>query len=387
MSQMNSTLNKAELFNDWRWQLQNQLRSFEDVQNFAKERYGLETLPASTLQRFSEWEVHESKWRQSFRFALSPYYAHLIRWNEADCPILAQVLPKKEEFHTESHRSQDQWDPSAEESHSPLPGMTHRYPDRVLWYLSHHCAVYCRFCLRKRKVSKAEAPPLSHHWAAILNYIAQNKAIKEVILSGGDPLSLANAKLGPLLAQLREMKHLYSIRIHTRMPVTLPMRIDSELIRIFAKNYPLSIVCHFNHPRELTAEAAKSVRRLKSAGCDVLNQAVLLHNINDSAEVQEALNLGLVKIGVRPYYLHRCDEVLGTQHFRAPLNRGIEILSTLRGRNPGISIPRYIIDLPGGGGKIPLDFDYRSTATKTQQESGAHSFRNWRHRTYTVHED
>ncbi len=305
----------------------------------------------------------------SFRFAVTRHYLGLADLSDPDCPILSQILPRREELtDARFHRP----DPLAEEAHRPVPGLTHRYPDRVLWYLSHNCAVYCRFCMRKRKVSRSDSAPDRSTYDAALQYIKNDAGIKEVILSGGDPLSLSDDTIDFLLGRLREIPHLVSIRIHTRMPVTLPHRFTDEFMDVMRRHYPLTLVTHFNHARELSPEAADAVRALRMSGVHVLNQTVLMRGINDSTSALEALFLGLLKIGIKPYYLHQCDEVAGVSHFRADVRTGLRILRELQGRNPGIAIPRYVIDLPGGGGKVPLENDYRLGAS----ENGS-VFENW----------
>jgi lysine 2,3-aminomutase len=316
----------------------------------------------------------------AFRFAVTPYYLGLARPEDPNCPILAQVLPRGEE--TNDDRFPD-LDPLAEENNSPLPGLTHRYPDRVLWYLTHRCAVYCRFCLRKRKVSRSESAPARSARAGVLEYVRSHPEIKEVILSGGDPLALGDDDLDHILGELRTIEHLVSIRIHSRMPVTLPMRFTPELLAVLNRHYPLTLVAHFNHAAELSPQAVAAVRALRMHGVHVLNQAVLLKGVNDSIESQEALHLGLLRAGVKPYYLHQCDEVRGVSHFRVPIERGLEIMGALRGRNPGIALPRYVLDLAGGGGKVPLEPEYfLGRATDAQGE--VLIFRNWAGKEYRV---
>ncbi len=332
---------------DWRWQLRNQIRSAADLDRFFQGG-----LPAAAQDDLAAIIASQAG---TFRFAVTPYYLGLARPEDPNCPILAQILPRAVESADPSFSLPD---PLAEERFSPLPGLTHRYPDRVLWYLSHRCAVYCRFCLRKRKVSRAESAPDSHGRSQILEYIRARADIKEVILSGGDPLSLGDEQLEEILAELRGIPHLVSIRIHSRMPVTLPMRFTPGLLAILRENYPLTLVAHFNHAAELSPAAVDAVRALRMHGVLVLNQAVLLKGVNDSVAAQEDLHLGLLRAGVKPYYLHQCDEVRGVSHFQVPIERGLEILAALRGRNPGIALPRFVVDLTGGGGKIPLENEY-----------------------------
>lgn len=291
---------------------------------------------------------------EQFRFAVTPYYLSLASDKEL-CGIWKQILPDLRESRDELfHRP----DPLAEEEHMPVPGLTHRYPDRALWYLSHNCAVYCRFCMRKRKVSRGESTPGEQDRQRALDYIRSHPEIHEVILSGGDPLSQSDEVLGYCLEQLRSIEHLASLRIHTRMPVTCPQRITSEFCSALEKWGPITVITHFNHPAELSPLALDAAERLRKTGCILLNQSVLLAGVNDSVEVQKSLNLGLLKAGIKPYYLHQCDEVQGVSHFRVNLEEGLNLAKAIRGRIPGPAIPQYVIDLPGGGGKVPVDSSY-----------------------------
>lgn len=364
---------------DWRWQYRHQIRSTREL---------LEQMPAAdsyVAARIPGGEAGvarlDARLAESFRFAVTPYYLSLARPLEfADsnrpCPVLAQILPAAAELADTGYPDPD---PLAEERYSPLRGITHRYPDRVLWYLSHSCAVYCRYCLRKRKVSRADSAPQRDEYAAIFEYIEQHSEIKEVILSGGDPLSPSDDRLDQILTRLRGVPHLSSIRLHTRMPVTLPQRITPDLCRILERHYPLTLVTHFNHSAELENDPApaRAIRRLRTiGGVTVLNQSVLLKDINDTTADQERLILALLRAGAIPYYLHRCDEVNGVGHFRVPLERGMEILGELRGRNPGIALPRYAVDLPDGGGKIALEPDYL-IERNTDAATGTTTYRFW----------
>lgn len=356
---------------DWRWQIRNQIR---DVAGLFRFLGAIPAVDRAALERLVQEQA------AAFRFAVTPYYLGLARPQDPACPILAQVLPRPAEGADERFV---EFDPLAEETNSPLPGLTHRYPDRVLWYLTHACAVYCRFCLRKRKVSRPLSAPDRDEREAVLAYIRSRPDIKEVILSGGDPLALGDEELDRILTALRAVPHLVSIRIHTRMPVTLPMRFTPELLAVLRRHYPLTLVAHFNHGVELTAEAARAVRDLRMNGMQVLNQAVLLKGVNDSVAAQEELHLGLVRIGVKPYYLHQCDEVRGVSHFRVPIDQGLEIMAALRGRNPGIALPRYVVDLAGGGGKVPVENVYYLGRERTPAGEVL-VFRNWEGREFRV---
>ena len=338
---------RPEGWEDWRWQWRNRITDPAVL---------LRSFPGSPL--LSDIDTNPAL---PFRFAVTPYYLSLADARNPRCPILGQVTPRLPE--SEDVLFPDP-DPLAEERHTPVAGLTHRYPDRVLWYLSHNCAVYCRFCMRKRKVSRQESAQKADAHTRVLEYVAAHPGIKEVILSGGDPLSASDGFLERTLRALRTIPHLRSLRIHTRMPVTLPQRFTGRLLCILEAAYPLTLVTHFNHSVEITAQSREVIRALRMRGVLVLNQAVLLRGINDSLADQESLHLDLISAGIKPYYLHQCDEVQGVSHFRTPLETGLRIMKGLRGRNPGIALPTYVIDLPGGGGKIPAESAHLTEETR-----------------------
>ncbi|MBE7436857.1 MAG: KamA family radical SAM protein [Spirochaetales bacterium] len=333
---------------DYRWQLSNRARSAPALRQLIDlletNGYGSHRFPAFKDEVFAEAD-------RRFRFAVTPYYLSLSS-GEAQCPIWRQILPDERETNDTLFT---QMDPLAEESHMPVRGLTHRYPDRALWYVTHSCAVYCRFCMRKRKVSQSSSAPRQSDRQQALDYIRAHPEIQEVILSGGDPLLLPDHELADLLEELRRIPSLISIRIHTRIPVVLPMRVDRSLCKSLADFYPLTMVTHFNHAREITDLSRLAVERLRRSGIQVLNQSVLLKGINDSLAVQRELLLGLMGMGVQPYYLHALDEVQGVSHFKTDLRLGTEIIAGLRGTIPGHAIPRYMVDLTGGGGKVSLE--------------------------------
>ncbi len=291
-----------------------------------------------------------------FSFGVTPYYLSLIEKENPNCPIRLQVVPRNDEL---QHAEYEKLDPLAEDENMPVKGLTHRYPDRALWYLSHHCAVFCRFCTRKRKVGSSFETPISEDRENALSYLRSHSEIKEVILSGGDPLSLSDDRLIEIIRSLKNISHINHIRIHTRYPVTLPFRITKEFSEKLKEFFPIFLVTHFNHSRECTDDAKKAIENLvKHGGVIVLNQSVLLKGINDSIDELAKLNYSLVNMGVKPYYLHQCDEVFGSKHFKVSIEKGIELMKQLRGFHSGITIPNYVIDLTGGGGKIPLPTDY-----------------------------
>jgi lysine 2,3-aminomutase len=290
---------------------------------------------------------------RDFRMGITPYYLALVDPEDADDPILRQIAPIVEEY---IFRDVGDEDPLAEEQYSPVPGITHRYPDRVLMVISNSCAIYCRYCTRKRIMYEDAVPDVEID--RMVDYIARTKAVRDVIVSGGDPLTYGTKKLESILAKLRAIPHLEIIRIGSRVPVSIPQRIDAELCEMLARYHPLWINVHFNHPRELTAEAAAACDRLSRAGIPLNNQAVLLKGVNDDVETIRQLCTGLMKMRVRPYYLYQCDPIRGGEHFRTPIAKGIEIMEGLRGHTSGLAIPTYVVDAPGGGGKIPVGPNY-----------------------------
>lgn len=279
---------------------------------------------------------------------LTPYYAGLIR--AAGDPIWRQSVPDLRELDEDGQVP----DPLHEAALSPVPGLIHRYPDRVVLLVSNRCPVYCRFCMRKRHVGDASAAPSGRGIQSALDYIAKTPAIRDVILSGGDPLMLDDATLFDILGRLRKISHVSVIRIGTRVPVTFPERITTELCGMLKRFHPLYINTHFNHPWEITSESAAACGLLADAGIPLGNQSVLLKGVNDSVATMRELMTGLLGVRVRPYYLHQMDLVRGTAHFRTSVACGMEIMRGLRGHCSGLSVPQYMIDLPGGKGKVPI---------------------------------
>jgi lysine 2,3-aminomutase len=290
-----------------------------------------------------------------YPLSVTPYYLSLINPNDPDDPIRKQAIPSLLEMTMGSMGAED---PLGEKEDTVVPGLIHRYPDRVLLVLTDICPVLCRHCTRKREWRNGGWVRPSSEVAAILDYISQHKAIRDVIISGGDPLTLSNRHLEDIISRIRRIKHVEIIRIGTRFPVVLPQRIDKELCTMLAKYGPIWLNTHFNHVREITPEAAEACDRLLRSGVPVNNQSVLLRGINDSVEAQMKLCHGLLKIKVRPYYLFQCDEVQGTEHLRTPVEVGIKIIEGMRGYTSGLAIPTFVIDLPQGGGKVPLQPNY-----------------------------
>jgi len=322
-------------WSDWRWQMRNRVTTLAE----------LEGLIALTDEERAGIEARGPV----FPFAITPYYLSLIRG--PGCPIRRQAVPHSDELITTPW---DMADPLAEEEHSPVAIVSHRYPDRALIYATHNCPVYCRHCTRQRKVGDASSAPDRAMLAAGLDYIRRTPAIKDVLISGGDPLSLADGKLTEMVAELRAIDSVEVIRLCTRNPVTLPQRITDELLTLLRPYHPLYVSTHFNHPAECTPEAAQALNRLADAGFVVSNQMVLLRGINDDAATVETLNRWLLRQRCRPYYILQCDPVGGTAHLRTPVRVGLQILDQLRGRVSGLGIPQLVVDLPGGGGKVTL---------------------------------
>jgi lysine 2,3-aminomutase len=328
-----------EQWNDWKWQFRNRVTTLDELSK-------LLPIPAA------EWEMRREVLRD-FRMGITPYYMALVNPDDKDDPILRQVAPIVEEY---VYRDVGEEDPLGEENFSPVPGITHRYPDRVLMVISNSCAIYCRYCTRKRIMYEDAVPDVEID--RMVEYIANTPAVRDVVVSGGDPLTYGTKKLESILSKLRAIPHLEIIRIGSRVPVSLPQRIDDELCEMLAKYHPLWINVHFNHPSELTPEAARACDKLSRAGIPLNNQAVLLKGVNDDLATIKSLCTGLMKMRVRPYYLYQCDQIRGGEHFRTPISKGIEIMEGLRGHTSGLAIPTYVIDAPGGGGKVPVGPQY-----------------------------
>ena len=313
-----------------------------------------------------------------FRVAMTPHYLSLMEPENPVCPMRLQAVPQEAELVTYPFEMED---PLAEEAHMPVPGITHRYPDRVLFYVSHNCPMYCRHCTRKRKVSD---PHTAASWAEIeagLAYIRHTPQVRDVLISGGDPLSLGDEKLGKILIALRQIPHVEVIRLGTRNPVTLPQRITQALCDLLSQVAPVYVHTHFNHPAEISAASALALKMLLGAGAVLGNQMVLLRGINDDPQVVLELNRRLLSLGCRPYYILQCDMARGISHFRTPLATGLEIVRFLRGRIGGMGVPDFVVDLPGGGGKIELAPSYEVARHKGDYGEVV-TFENWQGRRF-----
>jgi lysine 2,3-aminomutase len=333
----------AALWGDWEWQLRNRFRSLNRLASVVG-------IPVEALAGCGPVT-------KTYPLAVTPYYLSLMDAAEEDDPLRRQCFPDPREL--DFSFGQDD-DPLGEEGAMPVPGLIHRYPDRCLMILTNACAVYCRHCNRKRIWRKKEPQGVRKWIQPMIDHIARTPSLREVILSGGDPLTLSEDVLDWLLASLRAVPHVEVLRIGSRAPVTLPMRVTPELAATLKRYRPLWFNTQFNHVREITPESARACERLLMAGIPVSNQSVLLKGINDDYEAMHALLVGLERISVRPYYLFQCDPVRGVNHFRADIRGGMEIMETLRHNLSGLALPRYVLDCPGGSGKIPLQRSFNS---------------------------
>jgi lysine 2,3-aminomutase len=328
-------------WDDHRWQLRNRVDSLADLESRLnltdEERAGV--LLAGTKLAMS----------------ITPHFFNLIDRDDPDCPIRRQVIPRIEEGWNAPEELND---PCGEDSHMPVPGLVHRYPDRVLFLVTDRCASYCRYCTRSRVVSGVGEQHLETQWEPAFKYLEKHTEIRDVLLSGGDPLLFSDDRLDKILTRLRAIPHLQFIRIGSRIPIFLPQRITPELCTMLKKHHPLFISIHSNHPRELTTEVRDALGRLADAGIPLGNQSVILRGVNDSVEVQKALIHKLLMCRVKPYYLYQCDLITGSSHLRTPVAEGVSIIEGLRGHTTGYAIPQFVIDGPGGGGKIPINPNY-----------------------------
>ncbi len=287
--------------------------------------------------------------------AITPHFFSLIDQDNPHCPIRIQVIPRAEEMHYTPHEMAD---PCGEDKTMVAPGLVHRYPDRVLFLITDRCAAYCRYCTRSRIVSGVGEQELEVDFAEALAYLRRHTEIRDVLLSGGDPLLFSDQKLYKLLKQIRDIPHIEIVRIGSRIPVFLPQRITPELCAMLREFHPLWINIHANHPKELTSEVQAALNRLADAGIPMGNQSVLLKGVNDDAETLKTLFQKLIRCRVRPYYLYQCDLIQGTNHLRVPIAKGLDLMDQIRGHTTGFAVPQYVVDGPGGGGKIPLNPKY-----------------------------
>jgi lysine 2,3-aminomutase len=325
-----------EQWNDWHWQLAHRLNTVDEL---------------GQVIHLTPEEVAGLSAPGRFRVDITPYFASLMDPDDPGCPIRRQVIPTAAEV---TPFEAEMADSLAEDAHSPLPGLVHRYPDRVLMLVTTQCASYCRYCTRSRLVGDPSAQFGRRHYDAMIDYIARTPQIRDVLISGGDPLTLAPRVLEDLLRRLRAIPHVEIIRIGSRVPVFMPQRITPELVEMLRQFHPLWMNIHFNHPKEITPEVEAALARLADAGIPLGSQSVLLAGVNDCPNVIAELGHKLVRNRVRPYYLYQCDLVHGAGHFRTPVSVGMQIMESLRGHTSGFAIPTYVIDAPAGGGKIPI---------------------------------
>jgi lysine 2,3-aminomutase len=329
-------------WNDWHWQIRNRITSLHELERII-------CLSDSERRAFQNAG-------NLLPFAVTPYYASLLDSESPSHALRRAVIPDTKE-NIKSLGEAD--DPLKEENDSPVPGLVHRYPDRVLFLVTDYCSTYCRYCTRSRMVGQHNTHKFTlERWNRILEYISSRSEIRDVLLSGGDPLTLSDNRLEWLLSALRKIPHVDIIRIGTKVPVVLPQRITLKLTRMLKRYHPLWMSIHFTHPEELTEEVHTACARLADAGIPLQSQTVLLSGVNDDVEIMKRLFHGLVMMRVRPYYLYQCDPIIGSAHFRTSVQRGLDIIGKLRGYTTGFAVPLYVVDAPGGGGKIPIMPEY-----------------------------
>ncbi len=331
----------TEKWDDYKWQLRNRVNTLTDLES----RINLTDVERAGVLLAGN----------KLAMSITPHFFNLIDKDDPNDPIRRQLIPRIEEGWTAPEELSD---PCGEDSHMPVPGLVHRYPDRVLFLVTDRCASYCRYCTRSRVVSGVGEQHLEMNWEAAFKYLEAHTEVRDVLLSGGDPLLLTDSILDRLLTRLRSIPHIQFVRIGSRIPIFLPQRITPELCTMLKKHHPLFISIHTNHPRELTSEVRDALGRLADAGIPLGNQSVLLRGVNDSVEVQKALVHKLLMCRVRPYYLYQCDLITGSSHLRTSVAEGVAIIEGLRGHTTGYAIPQYVIDGPGGGGKIPINPNY-----------------------------
>lgn len=330
-----------EEWNDWHWQVRNRIQTVKDLEKYI-------SLDSSELEGIKEV-------LGQFRMAITPYYLTLINPNNKKDPVLLQAVPAVEELHLGKH---DLDDPLHEDGDSVVPGLTHRYPDRVLFLITDMCSMYCRHCTRRRFAGQKDSGSKMDNVDKAIEYIKNHKEVNDVLLSGGDALLVSDERLEYIISRLREIDHVGVIRIGSRTPVVMPQRITPELVNMFKKYHPIWLNTHFNHPKELTPESKKAIDLMADAGIPLGNQSVLLKGVNDCVNIMKKLVKRLIEIRVRPYYIYQCDLSKGIEHFRTPVSKGIEIIEGLRGHISGIAVPTFVVDAPGGGGKIPVMPNY-----------------------------
>jgi lysine 2,3-aminomutase len=326
-----------EQWNDWRWQVQNRIETLEQLKQY--------------INLTKEEEDGVAKSLETLRMAITPYYLSLIDTDNPYCPVRKQAIPTAAETHKSAA---DLLDPLHEDEDSPVPGLTHRYPDRVLFLITDMCSMYCRHCTRRRFAGQHDAASPKDNVEKAIDYIARTPQVRDVLLSGGDALMVSDDRLEYIIKRLREIPHVEIIRLGTRTPVVCPQRITDDFVNMIKKYHPVWINTHFNHSSEITPESVEACARMANAGIPLGNQTVLLRGVNDCVDVMKKLVHNLVKIRIRPYYIYQCDLSMGLEHFRTPVSKGIEIIENLRGHTSGYAVPTFVVDAPGGGGKTPV---------------------------------
>ena len=330
-----------EQWNDWKWQVKNRIETLDELKKYIK------LTPAE--------EEGVAKSLQTLRMAITPYYLSLIDPDNPYCPVRRQAIPTAAELH---QSEADLLDPLHEDEDSPVPGLTHRYPDRVLFLITDMCSMYCRHCTRRRFAGQHDCQSPSERIQKAIDYIAATPTVRDVLLSGGDALMVNDNMLESIIQRLRAIPHVEIIRLGTRTPVVCPQRITDELVNMLKKYHPIWINTHFNHPQEVTPVSIAACEKMANAGIPLGNQTVLLRGVNDCTHVMMKLVHELVKMRVRPYYIYQCDLSMGLEHFRTPVSKGIEIIENLRGHTSGYAVPTFVVDAPGGGGKTPVMPNY-----------------------------
>lgn len=324
-------------WNDWKWQVRNRIETLDQLKKY--------------IHLTEEEEEGVKKSLETLRMAITPYYLTLIDPENPNCPVRKQAIPTGAEVHK---ADADLLDPLHEDEDSPVPGLTHRYPDRVLFLITDMCSMYCRHCTRRRFAGQSDASTPQDNIEKAIEYIANTPQVRDVVLSGGDALLISDDKLEYIISRLRDIPHVEIIRIGSRTPVVLPQRITDNLVNMLKKYHPVWLNTHFNHSDEITPEAEEAVARLANAGVPLGNQSVLLKGVNDCVHIMKKLMHNLVKNRIRPYYIYQCDLSMGLEHFRTPVSKGIEIIENLRGHTSGFAVPTFVVDAPGGGGKTPV---------------------------------
>lgn len=339
----------AEEWNDWKWQVRNRVTDVDTLRKI--------------INLTEEEEKNIGSVMEKFRVGITPYYASLMDPDDHNCPIRMQAVPTLMETHISES---DLEDPLHEDEDSPVPGLTHRYPDRVLFLITDQCSMYCRHCTRRRFAGQHDMGVPRDRIDACIEYIRNTPQVRDVLLSGGDCLLVGDDVLEYIISKLREIPHVEIVRLGSRTPVVLPQRITDDLCNMLKKYHPIWLNTHFNHPKEITKESKEACEKLANVGIPLGNQSVLLRGINDCPHIMKDLVQGLVKIRVRPYYIYQCDLSMGIEHFRTKVSKGIEIIEALRGHTSGYAVPTFVVDAPGGGGKTPVMPQYIISQSPTK---------------------